>query len=191
MLYVRVLARAMSPVVKGCRAYLLRISQWDNDRYVPLFDQPLLLPWSYENPQSIQPKDLNHDVDAFLDVVWFADPASSPFPFGVLDADSVLPNRLVEILRSQVFSQPQRNIKLDLLLTGKDSENATLSLNIHGGQKRWNEPQIGWMDSIGVIRRESNLIRTPAPPRHASDRVYSEHLKYHVCSRVVLCDERE
>jgi hypothetical protein len=95
-------------------------------------------------------------------VVWFADPASSPFPFGVLNADSVLPNRLVEILRNQVFSQPQRNIKLDLLLIGKDSENATLSLNIHRGQKRWNEPQIGWMDSIGVIRRENNIVRTPA-----------------------------
>jgi hypothetical protein len=50
-----------------------------------------------------------------------------------------------------------------VLLTGKDSENATLSLNIHRGQKRWNEPQIGWMDSIGVIRRESNIVRTPAP----------------------------
>jgi hypothetical protein len=159
MLYVRVLARAISPVVKDCRAYLLRISQWDNERYVPLFDQPLLLPWSYENPQSVQARDLNHEVDAFLDVVWFADPTSSPFPFGLLNAESVLPNRLVDILRNQVFPQPQRNIKLDLLLSGKDSDNATLSLNIHRGQPRWNQPQIGWMDSIGMIRRESNIDR--------------------------------
>jgi hypothetical protein len=159
MLYVRVLARAVSPVIKDCRAYLLRISQLDGERYVPLFEEPLLLPWSYENPQSIQPRDLSHDVDAFLDVAWFTDPASGRFHFGILNADSVLPNRLIDILQNQLLPQPQRNIKLDLLLAGENSESATLSLNIHRGQPQWNQPQIGCMDSIGMIRRESNVDR--------------------------------
>jgi hypothetical protein len=63
----------------------------------------------------------------------------------------------MDILQNQVLAQPQRNIKLDLLLTGENSESATLSLNIHRGQPRWNQPTIGWMDSIGMIRRESNI----------------------------------
>ncbi len=46
MLYVRVLARAISPVVKDCRAYLLRVSQLQGERYIPLFEEPLPLPWS-------------------------------------------------------------------------------------------------------------------------------------------------
>jgi hypothetical protein len=100
-----------------------------------------------------------YDVDAFLDVAWFTDPASGRFHFGILNADSVLPNRLIGILQNQLVPQPQRNIKLDLLLTGENSESATLSLNIHRGQPRWNQPQIGWMDSIGMIRRESNVDR--------------------------------
>jgi hypothetical protein len=157
LLYVRVLARAISPVVKNCRAYLIRISQLNGERYVPLFEEPLLLPWSYENPKSVQPKDLNHSVDAFLDVAWFTDPASGRFHFGILNADSVLPNCLFDIVQNQLLPQPQCNIRLDLLLTGENSEDATLSLNIHRGQQRWNEPQIGWMDSIGMIRRESNI----------------------------------
>ena len=157
ILYVRVLARALSPVVKDCRAYLQRISQWDNEQYVPLFDQPLLLPWSYENPQSIRPRDLNHDVDCFLDVAWFTDPTTGRFHFGLLNADSILPTRLLDIIQSQLLPQPHRNIKLDLLLTGQHSESATLSLNIHRDETRWNQPQIGWMDSIGMIRMESNI----------------------------------
>jgi hypothetical protein len=159
LLYVRVLARAISPVVKNCRAYLIRISQLNGERYVPLFEEPLLLPWSYENPKSVQPKDLNHSVDAFLDVAWFTDPGSGRFHFGILNADSVLPTRLIDIVQNQLLPQPQCNIRLDLLLTGENSEDATLSLNIHRGQQRWNEPQIGWMDSIGMIRRESNVDR--------------------------------
>jgi hypothetical protein len=159
MLYVRVLARAISPVVRNCRGYLLRISQLDGERYVPLFEEPLLLPWSYENPKSVQPRDLNHDVDAFLDVVWFTDPVSGRFHFGILNADSILPDRLMGIVQNQLLPQPQRNIKLDLLLTGENSENATLSLNIHRGQPRWNQPTIGWMDSVGMIRRDSNIGR--------------------------------
>jgi hypothetical protein len=157
MLYVRVLARAISPVVEDCRAYLLRISQLEGERYVPLFEEPLLLPWSYENPKSVQPKDLNHDVDAFVDVAWFTDPASGRFHFGILNADSVLPIRLTDILQDHLLPQPERNIKLDLLLTGENSESATLSLNIHRAQPRWNQPTIGWMDSIGMIRMESNI----------------------------------
>lgn len=157
ILYVRVLARALSPMVKNCRAYLLQISQLDGEQYVPLFEEPLLLPWSHENPKSIQPKDLNHDVDAFLDVAWFTDPTSQRVHFGLLNTDSLLPNRLMGILQDQLLPQLRRNIKLDLLLTGEDSENATLSLNIHRGQPRWNQPQIGWMDAIGMIRMESNI----------------------------------
>jgi hypothetical protein len=34
MLYVRVLARAVSPTVKNCRAYLQRVSQLDGGRHV-------------------------------------------------------------------------------------------------------------------------------------------------------------
>jgi hypothetical protein len=75
MLYVRVLARAISPTVNNCRAYLQRILEWDGERYVVLFDEPLLLPWSHENPLSVQPKELNHGVDTFLDVAWFIDSA--------------------------------------------------------------------------------------------------------------------
>jgi len=38
MLYVRVLARAVSPTVKDCRVYLQRVSQVDGEKYVTLFD---------------------------------------------------------------------------------------------------------------------------------------------------------
>jgi hypothetical protein len=157
MLYVRVLARAVSPTVKNCRAYLQRVSQLDGGRYVMLFDVPLPLPWSYENPRSVQPKQLNHDVDTFLDVAWFGDPNSGFVPFGLLNVDTSLPIRLQEILENQILPSPTRNLQLDLLITGDDSENATLSLNIHRGNPQWNQPQIGWMDSIGMIRRESNI----------------------------------
>ncbi len=75
MLYVRVIARALSPIVNNCRGYLQRVSQLDGERYVVLFDETCPLPWSYENPHIIQAKELNHDVDAFLDVAWFADPS--------------------------------------------------------------------------------------------------------------------
>src|SRR5215472_7743257 len=55
ILYVRVLARSISPVVNGCRAYLQRISQWNGAGYVPLFEESIPLPWSYENPESVKP----------------------------------------------------------------------------------------------------------------------------------------
>jgi hypothetical protein len=38
MLYVRVLARAVSPTVQNCRAYLQRVSQWDGERYSEIRD---------------------------------------------------------------------------------------------------------------------------------------------------------
>jgi hypothetical protein len=156
MLYVRVLARALSPTVNNCRGYLQRVSQWDGERYVMLFDETFLLPWSYENPQSPQPKQLNHDVDAFLDVAWFADRARPTLSFGLLNADSVVSNRLLAVLEKRVFPFPERNLKLDLLITGDDSENATLSLNIYRGQPQWDQPQIGWMKG-NEIRRDSNI----------------------------------
>jgi hypothetical protein len=71
--------------------------------------------------------------------------------------DTSLPIRLQEILENQILPSPTRNLQLDLLITGDDSENATLSLNIHRGNPQWNQPQIGWMDSIGMIRMESNI----------------------------------
>jgi hypothetical protein len=74
MLYVRVLARAISPVVRNCQVYLQQISQWNGEKYIVLFDETLPVPWSYENPESIHPKLLNHDVDRFADVAWFAEP---------------------------------------------------------------------------------------------------------------------
>ena len=157
MLYVRVLARALSPTVNNCRGYLQRVSQWDGERYVMLFDEtPLPLPWSYENPLAAQPKQLNHDVDAFLDVAWFVDPRRLGPPFGLLNAASVTPNRFFKVLQERIRTFPEKNLKLDLLITGDDSENATLSLNIHRAQPQWDQPQIGWM--IGnEIRRDSNV----------------------------------
>jgi hypothetical protein len=155
ILYVRVLARALSPIVNNCRVYLQQVSQLNGERYVMLFDEPLLLPWSYENPQDIQSRQLNHDVDALLDVGWFGDPVGL-LAFGLLNFQTPLPNRLRTILLDQVLPFPERNLKLDLLITGDDSANATFSLNIHRGQPRWDQPQIGWMKG-DEIRRDSNI----------------------------------
>jgi hypothetical protein len=129
MLYVRVLARALSPTVNNCRGYLQRVSQWDGERYVLLFDETFPLPWSYEDPQSVQPKQLNREVDAFLDVAWFVDPKRSNPPFGLLNAASVTSNRFFKVLQERILPFPERDLKLDLLISGDDSENATLSLN--------------------------------------------------------------
>jgi hypothetical protein len=103
LLYVRVLARALSPTVNNCRGYLQRVSQWDGERYVMLFDETFLLPWSYENPQSVQPKQLNHDADAFLDVAWFAESTRSTPSFGLLNAGSALSNRFLAVLEHGFF----------------------------------------------------------------------------------------
>lgn len=92
MRYIRVIVRALSPVVRDCRAYLERISYFDGERYIPLFDEQLPMPWSYENPVEIVPRLLNHDVDALLDVAWLADPTTEMQPIGILNAQSRLPN---------------------------------------------------------------------------------------------------
>jgi hypothetical protein len=175
MLYLRVLARAVSPTVKNCNAYLQRVSQWDGEQYVVLFDRPFPLPWSYEGPQSVQPKDLNHGVDAFLDVAWFADPTSGHIQFGLLHAATVLPDQFRAVLQKQILPFPERNLKLDLLIIGEDSENATLSLNIHRGHlglPPWDQPQICWMEG-NALRRDSNIPRiwegeTTMKPRQAA-----------------------
>jgi hypothetical protein len=150
MIYVRVIARARSPIVEECRGYLQRISQWDGTQYVALFDETLELPWS-GNASDTQPRQINHDVDAFLDVAWVADSQFAPPPFGLLSHQTTnVPMRLLEILQTQILSHPERNLKLDLLIVGKDSENARLSLNIHRNpQVSWDALQVGWMDQIG------------------------------------------
>ena len=74
MLYIRVIVRALSPIVADCRAYLDRIFYWDGIQYVSLFDEQLPIPWSYQDPGNIEPRVLNHEVDALLDVAWLADP---------------------------------------------------------------------------------------------------------------------
>ena len=76
-----------------------------------------------------------------------------------LDIATVLPDQFRAILENQILPSPERNLKLDLLITAEDSENATLSLNIHRGhlgQPQWDQPQICWMDGR-VLRRESNI----------------------------------
>ena len=45
MLYIRVIVRALSPVAHDCRVYLTRISRWDGERYVPMFDEQMPMPW--------------------------------------------------------------------------------------------------------------------------------------------------
>jgi hypothetical protein len=155
MLYVRVLARALSPTVRNCRGFLQRVSQWDGEKYVTIFDEPMQLPWSYENPQSIQPKELNHDIDAFLDVAWFVDPQSAQPPFGFLNFATILPNRFLSIQRSQILPHPERNLKVDLLITGENSANSALSVNIHRGQPQWDRPTIGWMKGNAIERDSS------------------------------------
>jgi hypothetical protein len=159
ILYVRVLARAMSPTVQNCRVFLKQVSQLNGERYVMLFDEPLPLPWSYENPLEVRPRQLNHDVDAFVDVAWFADVIellAGGEAFSFLNFETPLPNRLITILKEKVLPFPERNLKLDILITGEDSESASLSLNIHRGQPRWDQPQVGWMKG-DEIRRDSNV----------------------------------
>lgn len=155
MVYVCVIARALSPTVRDCRAYLTGISYWNGERYLPLFEEQLPMPWSYEHPSAVAPKVLNHDVDALLDVAWFAEPDRELPPFGVLNVESSIPSGLPQILLDQALHHPEQNLKLDILVTASDSESATLSLNIHRGAPHWNEAQIGWMNG-DEIRRDSN-----------------------------------
>lgn len=156
MIFIRVIARALSPTVQQCRGYLQRISQWDGTQYVTLFDETLELPWS-GNAADTQPRLVNRDVDAFLDVAWVADSDFAPPPFGFLSHESSAPMRLFEILQTQILPRPEQNLKLDLVVVGEDSENAYLSLNIHRSpRERWDVLQVGWMDG-DAIRRDSNI----------------------------------
>jgi hypothetical protein len=159
MLFVRVNVRALSPVVRGCRAYLTRVSQLEGDHYVSLFDEHLPMPWSNQDPNNFHvPKELNHDVDALLDVAWFAEPdnlLNRHGPFGVLNFNSIIPNGFIPIL-NRILQHPSQNLKLDILVTADDSENATLSLNIHRGGE-WNNPQVGWMRGNEIHHREPNF----------------------------------
>jgi hypothetical protein len=110
MLYVRGLARALSPTVNDCRGYLQRVSQLDGERYVMLFDETFPLPWSYENPQAVHPKQLNHDEDGFLDLAWFADPKRLAPSFGLLNAGSATSNRFSTVWQERILSFPERNL---------------------------------------------------------------------------------
>jgi hypothetical protein len=116
-------------------------------QYETLFDEQLPMPWSYESPAAILPKALNHDVDALLDVAWVAEPDKGLPSFGLLNAESPLPSTLLPTLLEQTLHHPEQNLKLDILVTGTDSESVALSLNIHLGSlgSRWDQIQTGWM----------------------------------------------
>ncbi len=118
MLYIRVIARALSPVAQNCRAFLTRISRWDGERYVPVFQEQLPIPWSYEDPRRILPKELNHEIDGLLNVAWLASPNNQGGfpPFGFLNHLSAVPNSLNPVLERH-FQHPEENLKLDILLT--------------------------------------------------------------------------
>jgi hypothetical protein len=166
IVYIRVLASPLSPVVKNCRAFLKSVSNLNGDKYVALFEDPIPLPWSYENPQAVSLKELNQAVDSFLDVAWFVE---EPPHFGLLNAASELPTQLRDVLEFLLRPEPSRNVKLDLLLIGDDSEAATLSLNIHRGNPQWNKPQVGWMtDQTGneIHNLQSNVSTDLTPLGH-------------------------
>jgi hypothetical protein len=164
IVYIRVLARPLSPVVKNCRGFLKRVSQLADggEIYNSVFEDPIPLPWSYENPNAILPKELNQSVDSFLDVAWVVEG-----DFGLLNRRSNIPNQLRDVMQSLVLPQPSRNLKLDLLIIGEDSEPATLSLNIHRGNPQWNNPQVGWMiDRTGnEIHNLESTTSTDLTPR--------------------------
>jgi hypothetical protein len=164
IVYIRVLARPLSPIVKNCRGFLKSVSQLADggEKYDSVFQDPIPLPWSYENPNEIRPKELNQSVDSFLDVAWVVEGN-----FGLLNRRSNIPNQLRDVMQSLVLPQPSRNLKLDLLLIGDDSEPAMLSLNIHRGSPQWNKPQVGWMiDQTGIeIHNLESTISTDLTPR--------------------------
>jgi hypothetical protein len=161
MRYIRVIVRALSPTVRECLAYLERISYLDGERYVTLFDEQLAMPWANEDPRTIVPRVLNRDVDALLDVAWLAEPArpgwlSALPPFGILNAQSDVPNSFDPVLQ-RILQNPTRNLKLDILVTGAESQSARLSLNIHRGAPQWDQAQIGWMDGLAIHHRDANF----------------------------------
>ncbi len=155
-LYVRVAVRALSPTVENCRGFLQKVSQWNGEIFVTLFDEPLELPWSNENPRDIQASEINIHIEKYLDVAWFIAQGET-VGYGFLNAASIVPNRFIMLQQREIDSHPERNLKLDIVVVGKDSENAHLSLNIRLGQGRaeWNRPQVGWMDGL-AIRRDKN-----------------------------------
>jgi len=67
-------------------------------------------------------------------------------------------------LKQHAAPFPERNLKLDLLISGEDSEHATISLNIHRGQPQWDRPQVCWMKG-NELRRDSNIETDLAPLR--------------------------
>jgi hypothetical protein len=163
IVYIRVLARPLSPVVKNCRGFLKSVSQLadSGEKYDSVFEDPIPLPWSYENPNQVLPKELNQSVDSFLDVAWVVEG-----DFGLLNRRSNIPNQLRDVMQFLVLPKPSRNIKLDLLLIGDDSEAATLSLNIHRGDPQWKSPEVGWMtDPTGnaIHNRRSNVSTDLTP----------------------------
>jgi hypothetical protein len=163
IVYIRVLARPLSPVVKNCRGFLKSVSLLADggETYDSVFADPIPLPWSYENPNAIQPKELNQSVDTFLDVAWVVEKH-----FGLLNRQSNIPNQLRDVMQFLVIPQPSRNIKLDLVLIGDDSESAILSLNIHRSHPQWNKPEVGWMtDHTGnaIHIRQSNILTDLTP----------------------------
>lgn len=166
-LYIRVIARALSPTVRNSCAFLKRISQRRGDGYVTLFEESTPLPWSYTDGKDWGPRNLNHDRDAYLDIAWLADPKSifAPF-FGFLNANSQLPNSLTAIHASQIIPNPHLNLKLDLVLIGDDCENAYLSIDIHRGGPEWKNPQVGWMNGDEIRRDPSWTDVTPNPVRY-------------------------
>jgi hypothetical protein len=150
MRYIRVIVRALSPIVRDCRAYLDGISYWDGTGYIALFDEQLPMPWSYEDPVNIVPRVLNHDVDALLDVAWLADPKREMQAFGILNARSSLPNSFQPVWH-WIVEHPTHNLKLDILVTATDSESARFSLNVHRGAPDWKQAQIGWMKGNEIL----------------------------------------
>jgi hypothetical protein len=153
-LYLRVAAHALSPTVRNCRVYLKRLSQQRGSGYVSLFEEDIQLPWSYDDSVMIGGKDLNHDVETFVDVAYFTDGSAGFPPFGLVHAFRRIPERLISILRASVYPNPPMNLKLDLVMTGDDCENAYLSLNVRRGNKEWDRPQVGWMEGEAIIISE-------------------------------------
>ncbi len=106
---------------------------WDGIQYVSLFDEQLPIPWSYEDPGNIEPRVLNHEVDALLDVAWLADPQQEMRTFGILNAESKIPISFFPAWH-WILEHPANNLKLDILVTAPDCVSVRLShFNIHRG----------------------------------------------------------
>ena len=98
-----------------------------------------------------------------LTLCWMSPGSAEPDrelpPFGVLNVESSIPSGLPQILLDQALHHPEQNlVKLDILVTASDSEDATLSLNIHRGAPHWNEAQIG-LDGTAMEYGEIAIIK--------------------------------